>query len=80
MCPHTAVGYLGLKDYLSTQEGPVSGVVLATAHPAKFVDTVEETIGEKVQLPDSLQEAMKAKKNATLLPASFDALKQHLLG
>lgn len=79
MCPHTAVGYLGLQDFLSEEEGAVSGVVLATAHPAKFVDTVEETIGEKVQLPDSLREAMEAEKNASPLPASFDALKQHLL-
>jgi len=79
MCPHTAVGYLGLKDYLAGMEEPAIGIVLATAHPAKFIDTVEETIGEKVQLPDSLKAAMEGEKNASLLPASFDALKQHLL-
>ncbi len=79
MCPHTAVGYLGLKDYLKETESPVSGVVLATAHPAKFVDTVEETTGEEVKMPDSLLAAMKAEKNATLIPADFEALKSHLL-
>ncbi|MFP4091502.1 MAG: threonine synthase [Cyclobacteriaceae bacterium] len=79
MCPHTAVGYLGLKDYLKELEGTVSGVILATAHPAKFVDTVESTTGEKVKMPESLLSAMKAEKNATLIPADFEALKAHLL-
>jgi threonine synthase len=79
MCPHTAVGYLGLKQYLAEPEGAVSGIVLATAHPAKFVDTVEEATGEKVQMPSSLLAAMKAEKNATLIPADFAALKSHLL-
>lgn len=84
MCPHTAVGYLGLKDYLtqnetSHPEDDVYGIVLATAHPAKFIDTVEETIGEKVKMPDSLQTLMHSEKNATLIPADFKALKTHLL-
>lgn len=79
MCPHTAVGYLGLNDYLRQAEGAVSGVVLATAHPAKFIDTVEEATGEKVTLPESLKEAMEAEKNATPIPSDFEVLKSHLL-
>jgi hypothetical protein len=43
------------------------------------VDTVEEATGEKVQMPSSLLAAMKAEKNATLIPADFAALKSHLL-
>ena len=79
MCPHTAVGYLGLQDYLIETGGAVSGVVLATAHPAKFVDTVEATTGEEVKMPDSLAAAMQAEKNATSMPANFDALKEYLM-
>ncbi|MYB18295.1 MAG: threonine synthase, partial [Holophagales bacterium] len=42
--PHTAVGYLGLKAELEAQGGG-TGVVLATAHPAKFAETVQATTG-----------------------------------
>jgi len=49
--PHTAVGYLGLRRW---RQGPrrreqmgeeVPGVVLATAHPAKFREEIEATLG-----------------------------------
>ncbi|WKN32920.1 threonine synthase [Porifericola rhodea] len=79
MCPHTAVGYLGLKDYQAQQKEDSYGVILATAHPAKFVDTVEDTIGESVKMPESLQAIMQSEKNATLIPADLEALKSHLL-
>jgi len=79
MCPHTAVGYMGLQDFLKEEDSNCQGVVLATAHPAKFVDTVEAATNEKVVLPDSLQAAMLAEKNAILIPAEFEALKKHLL-
>jgi threonine synthase len=79
MCPHTAVGFLGLRDYLEELDGAVSGVVLATAHPAKFMGTVEESIGTQVRLPESLQAAMQTEKNAKPLPADFEALKEHLM-
>lgn len=81
MCPHTAVGYLGLQDYFAEVSGEedMYGVILATAHPAKFIDTVEATIGEKVKMPESLSAIMQSEKNATLIPADFQALKDHLL-
>jgi len=51
--PHSAVGLLGLEAELPAHpEG--GGVVLATAHPAKFADIVEPIIGQPVALPASL--------------------------
>lgn len=41
--PHGAVGYKVLQDCLKDNE---MGVFLATAHPLKFKDVVEEAIGE----------------------------------
>ena len=38
--PHGAVGYLGLMDYYRKNTG--TGIVLETAHPIKFRETVEE--------------------------------------
>lgn len=50
--PHTAVGYEAAKSHNATAEEPT--VILATAHPAKFPDTVEAMIGCPVPLPPGL--------------------------
>ncbi|HMB67952.1 MAG TPA: threonine synthase, partial [bacterium] len=46
MDPHTAVGYLGLRAVPRSGGGP--DVLLSTAHPAKFRESVEPVIGETV--------------------------------
>ncbi|MEQ9438156.1 MAG: threonine synthase [Cyclobacteriaceae bacterium] len=79
MCPHTAVGYLGLQDYLKQQSVRMYGVVLATAHPAKFKDTVEEAIGEKIPMPESLQAVLEQPKQAQSIPPEYEALKTYLM-
>lgn len=42
LCPHTAVGYLAAKDI--TTDG--HKIILATAHPSKFLPTMEEELGQ----------------------------------
>lgn len=51
--PHTAVGVLGLRRELARRPG-ADGIVLATAHPAKFADTVEPLVGRPVAVPPDL--------------------------
>lgn len=51
--PHTAVGWLALEEALAGRPD-AHGVVLSTAHPAKFGDIVEEAIGGTVPLPEQL--------------------------
>ncbi len=75
MCPHTAVAYLGLRDYKTE----CTGVFLATAHPAKFIDIVEEVIGKKIQIPEKLALVLKKEKKSILLSNNFSDLKQFLL-
>ena len=79
MCPHTAVGYRGLRDYLQETDSAAYGVVLATAHPAKFLDVVEEAIEKRYPLPDSLQALVSQEKQATALPNKYEELKAFLL-
>lgn len=74
--PHGAVGYRALKEYLKPKE---VGVFLETAHPAKFLETVEGIIGEKVEIPQKLQEFMKGQKQSVELPKDFDTFKAYLL-
>jgi len=74
--PHGACGYQALKDQLQPDE---TGVFLETAHPAKFLETVEAIIGEKVVIPEKLQEFMKGKKQSVSIDKSFEEFKRLLL-
>ena len=75
--PHGACGYQALKDGL--KEGEV-GVFLETAHPAKFLDTVQDILGEKVEIPEKLQEFMKGEKKSEPMTKNFADFKAYLLG
>ena len=79
MDPHGAVGYLGLEQYLRSFGRPANGIFIETAHPAKFVESVEQAIGQKVELPQALAACLKKEKKSVALPASFEALKEFLL-
>ncbi len=74
--PHGACGYQALKDYLQPGE---TGVFLETAHPAKFLETVEGIIGEKVDIPEKLLEFLKGEKQSVPLTKDFAAFKAFLL-
>jgi threonine synthase len=49
--PHGACGYRALSEGLQKGE---TGFFIETAHPAKFVQTIEPIIGEKVDIPQRL--------------------------
>ena len=79
--PHTAVGHLGLKKYFSeTKDEESLGVILATAHPSKFIDVVEKSTGSKVMIPERLRALLDRKKMAVPIPNDFEKLKMVLLG
>ena len=73
--PHTAVGY-GVLNKISS-EG--INVVLATAHPCKFPETINKAIGLKPNLPKELDYIMSAKENYDLIPNNLDKIKNHIL-
>ena len=61
--PHGAVGYLGLRDYLSTHpEAP--SIFLETAHPIKFRPEVEKTLGIQLEIPPQILGVLKPEKKA----------------
>ena len=80
MCPHTAVAYLGLKSYTNTLNEEVAGVVLSTAHYAKFLDVVEETLGTKVDVPERLSALLSKEKVSIPMSNEFLDFKAYLLG
>jgi len=77
--PHTAVGVLGWEAYKSQHPEPAQGLVLATAHPAKFADVVTKAIGTAPPLPDRLAAYLKRDKLSLPISNSYDDFKQFLL-
>ncbi len=76
MDPHTAVGYLGCREHLSEGE---QGLVLATAHPAKFPETMNELLPGIVKTPKRLAEIASRERKSVLVPAELDAVRDVLL-
>lgn len=59
--PHTAVGWLALRRRLEALDPSTPGVLLATAHPAKFSDAVRAALGLEVELPERLGRHLEAE-------------------
>ena len=75
--PHGAVGYAALETYLRN-EPEALGIVLETAHPAKFLESVEPVIGTKLEIPKQMAEAAKKEKISIRLPAEYGAVRDAL--
>jgi threonine synthase len=76
--PHGAVGYLALDAYQKEQPN-TRGVILETAHPAKFLDDVEEILGHRIVVPERLAELAHREKKAEYLEAEYGALREWLV-
>jgi len=75
--PHGAVGYLGLRKFL-TQHSTRTGVFLETAHPAKFIETVETTLHTTITVPPALRSLLDGEKKSIRCLADFKAIKSHI--
>lgn len=80
--PHGAAGYQALADYVikdyTSKPGDSTGFFIETAHPVKFADIVEGVIGEKIEIPASLQEAMNKTPAKNKLSADYKDLRDYL--
>jgi threonine synthase len=77
--PHTAVGVLASRRFIESSGYAGHVLSLATAHPGKFVDIVEQATGTAPALPRTLKEALEKKKEAIPLEPSLDLLREFLL-
>ena len=75
--PHGACGYHALMQR-GLQPGE-TGVFLETAHPAKFLDTVETATGRSVEIPERLRAFMQGEKRSVPMAHTFEAFKDYLL-
>jgi len=77
--PHGAVAYLGLKKYSEKSNEDFVGVLLETAHPAKFVEVVEDVLKEKIKIPEKLGVFNKKEKQSIEFSANFESVKNYLI-
>jgi len=77
--PHTAVGLRALDAYRKQHTEPSQGLVLATAHPAKFAEIVEKGIGVKPPLPERLACHLQQKKLSVPMSSTYEDVKKFLL-
>ena len=75
--PHGSIAYLGLKKYLANKPEE-TGVFLETAHPIKFLDTVENALNKKIEIPKHILE-LKKKKKTKIGIKDYEELKSFLL-
>ena len=72
--PHGAVGYLAAEAWL-TEHPDDTVVILETAHPAKFPETITEELGREVlEIPERLACLADEPKVAIPMAASPEAL------
>ncbi len=74
--PHTAVGLAAARRARRDPTSPMA--VLATAHPAKFPDAVEDATGVRPPLPAHLADLYERPERYVRLPASTAAVRDHI--
>jgi threonine synthase len=72
--PHTAIGIVAARAELTTADGSAPMVALATAHPAKFADTVERATGIRPETPPALAEIIERRERIVTLPNDVAAV------
>ena len=77
MDPHGAVGYLGLQRFLQDQKN-YHGVFLETAHPVKFLETVEEVLKREIEIPSTIQDLSQREKKSVEIK-NYEELKLFLM-
>lgn len=77
MDPHGAVGYLALKAYQKKYSN-IQGVILETAHPAKFKPDMEAIFGHEIDVPERLAILADKEKVSVEMGIDYEGFKDYL--
>ena len=79
LCPHTAVAWLGLSQFLEEHpDGHPAPVLLSTAHPCKFEEVYENNIKEHLTYPAQVEAFRNKAKESIPIAATYEALRDVL--
>jgi threonine synthase len=79
--PHSAAGLAAATDAAAESDGEgrqTTTICLATAHPAKFPDAVEQATGVRPPLPAALADLLRRPEQVTQLPNDLAAVKAYV--
>ncbi|MEG0814337.1 MAG: threonine synthase [Mucinivorans sp.] len=76
--PHSAVGYLGLKNFVPGN--PLAGFYIATAHASKFGDTIHQTLGFEPPMPSKMNKYYGVDKHFTTIDPDESLLRPIICG
>ena len=76
--PHTAVGIGAAFRFMEKEKDKAPIICLATAHPCKFPEAVEEAIGRPPEIPQKMKELEKLPQRFDILPASVERVKEYI--
>lgn len=76
ICPHTAVA---VKTAREQQRAGTAMITLATAHPAKFPDAVEASLGQRPDLPPHMADLFERSERVTRVENDAATLKSLIL-
>jgi len=78
--PHGAVGYLALEEYIKQNKiESFNGIILETAHPAKFIDIMEDVLKENIEIPERLESSLYKEKKSIKISNEYTDFKNFLL-
>lgn len=77
--PHGAVGYYVLNSFLKNKKNNYTAILLETAHPAKFLDVIENTLKITIEVPERLNKCLSKEKKSIPLSSQYKDLKELLL-
>ncbi len=77
--PHTSVAWCALSRYTSHMKESHAGIVLSTAHPAKFDHLYKGAMKQGLEVPAALKRLRPEMKRSIRLPAAFSEFKDFLL-
>ena len=75
--PHTATGVKAMNELARKNE---SMVTMATAHPAKFEEAINQALpGEDIPVPPQLSSIVGAEEKFVVLPNDIDKIREYIL-
>jgi threonine synthase len=76
--PHTAVGLCAARRYQERNPSHSPMVVVSTAHPGKFPETIKQALGIDIPLPAQLAEALQKSKKTIEIGKDYKELREIL--
>jgi threonine synthase len=78
LCPHSAAGLAAYRRLPADDRRRGHWIVTATAHPAKFPETVEPLLGRRVEPPPALAALLGRPSRKTRIAAEIGALAEQI--